>query len=206
MTARVSLALEGAHLDVFALEMGDAARRSGRHRRSRPYRLWRQLEQERVADSGARRHSDPRAGHDGSSNDRARRQPHHAGRGRSGRRQPCRVHRRLQLLARRPHRARGQAITLNVSNGGQFPHTFTITGVADSGTLSAGTSKPVTFTPSQAGTLTFFCMIHGQATMSGTITVSASGPLGPAPGTGGGVTTSSGAGPVPTVSGYDYGY
>ncbi len=100
----------------------------------------------------------------------------------------------------------GQAITLNVSNGGQFPHTFTITGVADSGTLSAGTSKPVTFTPSQAGTLTFFCMIHGQATMSGTITVSASGSLGPAPGTGGGVTTSSSAGPVPTVSGYDYGY
>ena len=66
----------------------------------------------------------------------------------------------------------GQAVTVNVSNTGKVSHTFTIAGVADSGTLSAGTNKAVQFTPTQAGTLTFFCNIHGQATMSGQITVS----------------------------------
>jgi plastocyanin len=65
----------------------------------------------------------------------------------------------------------GQAINLNVTNRGQAPHTFTIQGVTDSGTLNGGASRAVTFTPSAAGTLTYFCLIHGQARMSGTITV-----------------------------------
>ena len=65
----------------------------------------------------------------------------------------------------------GTALNLNVSNKGNAPHTFTIQGVTDSGTITAGNSKAVTFTPTAAGTLTYFCMIHGQATMSGTLTV-----------------------------------
>jgi plastocyanin len=66
----------------------------------------------------------------------------------------------------------GQPVNLTVRNQGALPHTFTITGVVDSGTLQAGAQAAVNFTPSQAGTLTYFCTIHGQATMSGTLTVS----------------------------------
>jgi plastocyanin len=65
----------------------------------------------------------------------------------------------------------GQAVSLNVVNEGDQPHTFTIAGLVDSGRVEAGQSKSVSFTPTQAGTLTFFCTIHGQASMSGTVTV-----------------------------------
>jgi plastocyanin len=66
----------------------------------------------------------------------------------------------------------GQPVNLTVRNQGALPHTFTITGVVDSGTLQAGGQAAVNFTPSQAATLTYFCTVHGQATMSGTLTVS----------------------------------
>ena len=76
----------------------------------------------------------------------------------------------------------GQQVSLTVSNTGQQPHTFTITGVVDSGTISPGQTKTVTFTPAQAGNLVYFCTIHGQARMSGQVMVSAtSGSLPPAP-------------------------
>jgi plastocyanin len=65
----------------------------------------------------------------------------------------------------------GQAVTLDLANEGDQPHTFTINNVVDSGRVEAGASKSVSFTPSQAGPLTFFCTIHGQASMSGTLTV-----------------------------------
>jgi plastocyanin len=65
----------------------------------------------------------------------------------------------------------GQELSLNVTNNGQAPHTFTITGVVDSGTLNNGQSKTIAFTPAAAGVLQFFCTIHGAATMSGRITV-----------------------------------
>jgi plastocyanin len=65
----------------------------------------------------------------------------------------------------------GQALSLNVVNEGDQPHTFTIAGLVDSGRVEAGQSRTVSFTPTQAGTLTFFCTIHGQASMSGTVTV-----------------------------------
>jgi plastocyanin len=65
----------------------------------------------------------------------------------------------------------GQPVTVNFVNNGQAPHTFTITGVADSGSVAAGQSRTVTFTPASAGTLQFFCTIHGASVMSGTITV-----------------------------------
>jgi plastocyanin len=37
--------------------------------------------------------------------------------------------------------------------------------------VEKGQSKSVSFTPTQAGSLTFFCTVHGQAAMSGTLTV-----------------------------------
>jgi plastocyanin len=89
----------------------------------------------------------------------------------------------------------GQPVQLTVTNGGQFPHTFTITGVVDSGSMAAGTSKPVTFTPSQAGTLTYFCTIHGEARMSGQITVAGTTGSLPPDGPGGGQTTTGAATP-----------
>lgn len=68
----------------------------------------------------------------------------------------------------------GQKVTVNVKNDGQRPHTFTIDGVVDSGRLNGGESKTVEFTPSSSGALTFYCTIHTQAVMSGTLNVSAS--------------------------------
>jgi plastocyanin len=91
----------------------------------------------------------------------------------------------------------GQALSLQVANAGQFPHTFTIDGLAgaDTNTVNAGGNMSITFTPAVAGTLTFYCKVHGAALMSGQLTVSAgaSGAPGGAPsgGSAGGSTTSS---------------
>jgi plastocyanin len=91
----------------------------------------------------------------------------------------------------------GQQVALNVTNAGALPHTFTIDNVVDSGTISAGQNRTVQFTPTQAGSLTFYCTIHGRATMSGTVNVTAGGAQSqpqesqPASGTGTGGTTSS---------------
>jgi plastocyanin len=65
----------------------------------------------------------------------------------------------------------GQAVTLELKNEGEQPHTFTIAGLTDSQRVEKGQSKSITFTPTQAGPLTFFCTVHGQASMSGTLTV-----------------------------------
>jgi plastocyanin len=80
----------------------------------------------------------------------------------------------------------GQAVSLTVRNSGQFPHTFTIDGVVDTPNVSAGASAPVTFTPAAAGTLTFYCKIHGRTQMSGQVVVTAGASAPPssgAPGT-----------------------
>ena len=65
----------------------------------------------------------------------------------------------------------GQPLTINVTNAGPAPHTFTISGVADSGSIAAGQSRSVQLTPSQAGNLIYYCTIHGQGAMSGTLSV-----------------------------------
>ena len=67
----------------------------------------------------------------------------------------------------------GQPVTINLRNTGALPHTFTITGLtgADSNTINGGGTGSVTFTPTAAGSLTFFCKIHGQTVMAGTLTV-----------------------------------
>ncbi len=105
----------------------------------------------------------------------------------------------------------GQQVSLNVTNNGQFPHTFTITGLVDSGTIAPGQSKTVTFTPTAAGNLIYFCMIHGQATMSGQLMVAGTSGSAPAPGgnTTGGASSSTAPTPASsdsTTTTYDYGY
>ena len=65
----------------------------------------------------------------------------------------------------------GQQLQLTVTNSGQLPHTFTIANVVDSGTIAAGQTRTVSFTPGSTGTLTYFCTIHGAAVMSGQIAV-----------------------------------
>jgi len=65
----------------------------------------------------------------------------------------------------------GKEVTLELKNSGAQPHTFTITGLVDSGRIEAGQTKTISFTPGQAGSLTFFCTVHGQGTMSGKLTV-----------------------------------
>lgn len=67
----------------------------------------------------------------------------------------------------------GEELTVNIDNVGAAPHTFTIDGVVDSGSIAGGESGSVTFTPSEAGTFTFYCTIHGAATMSGQLMVTA---------------------------------
>jgi plastocyanin len=72
----------------------------------------------------------------------------------------------------------GDQISVTVTNAGPSPHTFTISGVTDSGQIAPGTTKTVQFTVSQPGNLTFFCTIHGASVMSGQITVQAAAPAG----------------------------
>jgi plastocyanin len=67
----------------------------------------------------------------------------------------------------------GQAVSVSLSNNDSAPHSFTIDGVVDSGVIAANAKGSANFTPSQTGTLTWFCTVHGRAAMSGTITVSA---------------------------------
>jgi plastocyanin len=85
----------------------------------------------------------------------------------------------------------GQTVNVNVTNGGQAPHTFTIDGVVDTTRMAAGEAKSVTFTAPASGTLTYYCTIHTAARMSGQFTVSPTGstqpqggPGSPAAGTG----------------------
>lgn len=69
----------------------------------------------------------------------------------------------------------GETIAVMVVNTGNLPHNFTIDGVVESGNLNSRSSKTIEFSVPQASTLTFYCTIHGRATMSGTLTVSTSG-------------------------------
>jgi plastocyanin len=62
-------------------------------------------------------------------------------------------------------------VTVSLRNSGAAPHTFTISGSANSGTIAGGGSGSAQFTAAAPGTLSFFCNIHGAARMSGQITV-----------------------------------
>jgi plastocyanin len=65
----------------------------------------------------------------------------------------------------------GQGVSLNLTNSGRLPHTFTIAGVTNSGNVSPGMSRTLPFTAPAPGTYTFYCTIHGANVMSGRLTV-----------------------------------
>jgi plastocyanin len=75
----------------------------------------------------------------------------------------------------------GQTVNVNVRNGGQAPHTFTIDGVTDSTRMNAGESKSISFTAPASGTLTYYCTVHTAERMKGQLTISPTGSTQPQP-------------------------
>lgn len=96
----------------------------------------------------------------------------------------------------------GQPVQLTVTNAGQLPHTFTINDLVDSGSMSAGQTKVITFTPIRAGTLIFFCTIHGQNTMSGQVLVAGTSGSLPPPSDDAGTTKPPAADGADALTGY----
>ena len=67
----------------------------------------------------------------------------------------------------------GQPITVTVKNGGQAEHNFSIESLKVNKDIEKGASATVTFTPTQAGSIEFFCEYHKASKgMTGTLTVS----------------------------------
>lgn len=62
----------------------------------------------------------------------------------------------------------GQEVTVNMDVSGT--HTFTIDELGVDKRISSG-QETVTFAPDQSGTYTYYCTIHGEGAMSGTLTV-----------------------------------
>ena len=63
----------------------------------------------------------------------------------------------------------GSEVTVELTNDGSNPHTFTIDDPeTDTSSVDGGSSGSATFTMPE-GSVTFYCAIHGEATMSGTI-------------------------------------
>jgi plastocyanin len=63
----------------------------------------------------------------------------------------------------------GTEVTVEVTNDGNNPHTFTIDDPeVDTSTIAAGESADATFTMPDTS-VTFYCAIHGENTMSGTL-------------------------------------
>jgi plastocyanin len=71
---------------------------------------------------------------------------------------------------RRPTVRAGQPFTVNVRNSDTVAHNFTIQNGPASGNIAPGATATVSFTaPSGGGGIAFFCSIHGQSSMNGTI-------------------------------------
>ena len=68
----------------------------------------------------------------------------------------------------------GQKLTVTATNSGKAPHTFTIPGLVDTGSVSAGQSKSVTFTVPKK-TVQFVCTFHKGMGMVGTLKVAGAG-------------------------------
>jgi len=67
----------------------------------------------------------------------------------------------------------GQAITVTIKNNGQAEHNFSIDSLKVDKDIEKGESATVTFTPTQAGGIEFFCKYHKASNgMTGTLTVS----------------------------------
>jgi len=66
----------------------------------------------------------------------------------------------------------GQAVTVTIKNEGQAEHNFSITSLNVNKDIEKGESQTVTFTPTSAGTVQFFCVYHKDSKgMVGTLTV-----------------------------------
>lgn len=63
----------------------------------------------------------------------------------------------------------GSEVTVELTNDGNNPHTFTIDDPeADTSTIEGGSSGTATFTMPEES-VTFYCAIHGEEAMSGTL-------------------------------------
>jgi len=70
----------------------------------------------------------------------------------------------------RPTVSANQTLTVRIQNNDSVSHTFSIQNGASSGTIPGGSSGTATVNiPSGGGSIVFFCQIHGQGVMSGTI-------------------------------------
>jgi len=67
----------------------------------------------------------------------------------------------------------GQAVTVNLTNGGALDHTFLIDELNVKIEVKPGQSGTATFTPSAAGTFVIYCNVpgHKEGGMVGTLTV-----------------------------------
>jgi nitrosocyanin len=66
----------------------------------------------------------------------------------------------------------GKPVTVNVKNEGQAEHNFSIESLKVNQDIEKGESKTVTFTPTQSGSVQFFCEYHKNSHgMVGTLNV-----------------------------------
>lgn len=66
----------------------------------------------------------------------------------------------------------GAEVTVEVTNNGSNPHTFNIDELdVETGTIAAGDTATATFTMPDSSVM-FYCAIHGETAMSGTIEAS----------------------------------
>jgi plastocyanin len=83
----------------------------------------------------------------------------------------------------------GKPVTVKLENEGNAAHTFTISELNVDEVVQPGEEATVTFTPTEDGTLTFFCRFHRSQGMEGTLKVGDAS----ASSTGGSAGTSGGA-------------
>jgi plastocyanin len=66
----------------------------------------------------------------------------------------------------------GKPVTVTVKNNGQAEHNFSISSLQVDKDVEKGATQTVTFTPSQSGTVQFFCKYHKDSQgMVGSLTV-----------------------------------
>lgn len=88
----------------------------------------------------------------------------------------------------------GQTVTVNLENEGAAAHTFTIDDLGVDQVLNPGEGATITFTPSQSGTIKFYCRFHQAQGMAGSLAVSdgagSANPSGGSPTAGGAIPVS----------------
>lgn len=65
----------------------------------------------------------------------------------------------------------GQKVTVELKNDGATLHNFSIDALGVSQDVEAGKKATITFTPTSAGSLQFYCKYHQALGMTGTLTV-----------------------------------